>query len=197
MMDSLFWPIMPTPTIAAKLDSNRQPLVIQHYTVPPPRNDSFQQHDEAVFSMWMHFVDFCTACIETSRTARIVDCSPCFLAPDVMMNMYTRKQRLSVFRMLSSGHSPLAEAIHAGISRQTLANQTTSMNHMSLFISNKMSMTSPTAITHTYSVDSWESTTSGNSRRSSFELETIPEEQQQLGCLPGTTIWASSILPAM
>lgn len=100
VLDSLFWPIMPYEAVAAKLDNNRQPHVIQPYQVPPPQSDQFHRHDEAVYSMWSHFVDFCIANSESQHAVN-ADLAPVFAAPDLPINAYTKLPRFPVFRMLS------------------------------------------------------------------------------------------------
>lgn len=101
VLDALFWPVMPYSMVAAKLDMNRQPHVIQSYSVPLPQPDQYRKHDTAVYSMWMHFVDFCLANSESSGL-RDADASPCFSAPDKPYNSYTEEQRLKFFQFLSS-----------------------------------------------------------------------------------------------
>ena len=59
VIDSLFWPVLPSEVVNQKLDMNRQPHVIQRYNVPSPQNDQFRRHDQAVYSMWQHFVTAC------------------------------------------------------------------------------------------------------------------------------------------
>ena len=59
VIDSLFWPVLPPEMVNQKLDMNRQPHVIQRYNVPSPQNDQFRRHDQAVYSMWQHFVTAC------------------------------------------------------------------------------------------------------------------------------------------
>ena len=90
-------------SVSAKLDNNRQPHVIQPYNVPPPQNDQFRRHDEAVYSMWMHFVDFCLANSESHHSS-YPDLAPCFAAPDLPMNAYTKLPRLPIFRVLSAAN---------------------------------------------------------------------------------------------
>jgi len=99
--DSYYWPIMSFQQVATKLDANRQPHVIQPYVVPPAMNDEFVRHDEAVHSLWMHFVDLCAA---TAASTNAHDCEsmPCFVAPDIATNAYTKLPRLQVFRTLSA-----------------------------------------------------------------------------------------------
>jgi hypothetical protein len=104
VLDSMFWPIMSYNSVAVKLDNNRQPHVIQPYNVPPAQNDQFRLHDEAVYSLWMHFVDFCLA---TSDSAHLgySDDAPCYAAPDLPVNSYTKLPRLPVFRVLSGANN--------------------------------------------------------------------------------------------
>ena len=101
VLDALFWPVMPYPMVAAKLDMNRQPHVIQPYSVPLPQADQYQKHDATVYSMWMHFVDFCLATSD-SNNARHADSAPCYAAPNVPINSYTGEARLKFFQFLSS-----------------------------------------------------------------------------------------------
>lgn len=102
VVDTLFWPIMPYAQVASKLDNNRQPHVIQNYIVPPPQSDQFYRHDQAVYSMWMHFVDFCSACAasENGRDNIVA----CYQAPDTPTNAYTKGARLAIFRSLSNSN---------------------------------------------------------------------------------------------
>jgi hypothetical protein len=90
-LDSMFWPILPWKVVTTKLDHMNQPHVVQPYIVPPPSHDLYHQHDEAVYSLWMHFIDFCLA--TNSRND--------FSAPDLPTNHYTKRSRLSIFRTLS------------------------------------------------------------------------------------------------
>jgi hypothetical protein len=87
--------------VAAKLDMNRQPHVIQSYSVPLPQPDQYHNHDAAVYSLWMHFVDFCMATAESVH-ARNPDAATCYCAPDLPVNGYTDTARLQIFRFLSS-----------------------------------------------------------------------------------------------
>ena len=61
VLDSMFWPALPYDMVSRRLDTSGQPHVIQQYNVPSPQNDQFRQHDESIFSLWMYFVDFCSA----------------------------------------------------------------------------------------------------------------------------------------
>ena len=93
---------MPFSMVSVKQDSNQQPHVIQSYCVPLPQYDQYHLHDTAVYSMWMHFVDFCIANSESSvETVRNADMWPCFTAPDNLINTYSNKERLKIFQVLS------------------------------------------------------------------------------------------------
>lgn len=119
VMDALFWPVMPYPMVAAKLDANRQPHVIQPYSVPLPQADQYRRHDTAVYSMWMHFVDFCLANSE-GTSAAYADASACFSAPDVEINSYTQLPRLEVFRTLcrSNGRSLAVDEVKNAVQKK-------------------------------------------------------------------------------
>jgi len=102
VLDSLFWPVMPQSMVNEKLDSNGQPHVIQAYSVPQPQNDQYQDHDRAVYSMWMHFVDSCLANQDSKSGAQM---SACYSAPNTLLNRYTNMKRLPTFLTLSRGES--------------------------------------------------------------------------------------------
>ena len=53
-------PVLPFHEVSHRLDSNRQPHVVQRYGVPSPLDNQYRLHDQAVYSMWMHFVTFCS-----------------------------------------------------------------------------------------------------------------------------------------
>ena len=59
VLDAFFWPCMPGEQVASYLHENKQPSVSQPYEVPLPDGDLYRRHDEAMYSMWMHFCDFC------------------------------------------------------------------------------------------------------------------------------------------
>ena len=56
--------------VCQRVDYNRQPHVIQRYHVPSPKNDQYCRHDQALYSMWMHFVIYCSMDLETSNSHR-------------------------------------------------------------------------------------------------------------------------------
>lgn len=113
--DSLYWPAMPRamvlqypetdrkkgqyPTYDA-VDPEPQPHTVQPYCVPVPQNDQYHMHDAAVYSMWMHFVDFCLA---NASPCHHPDSAMCYAAVDVPVNPYARSKRLPVFRQLCNG----------------------------------------------------------------------------------------------
>lgn len=121
--DSLYWPAMPRSMVMQYPDSNnpnhqngrpknpyqgyddhhdseQQPHTVQPYCVPVPQQDQYHLHDAAVYSMWMHFVDFCLANASPSSSA---DSAMCYAAVDVAVNPYSRSKRLPVFRTLCRG----------------------------------------------------------------------------------------------
>jgi len=49
VVDSFFWPML-------KYNSKS---VRHEYDVPAPEKDDYERHDEAVYSIWQHYVDFC------------------------------------------------------------------------------------------------------------------------------------------
>ena len=53
-----------------RVDYNHQPHVIQRYHVPSPKNDQYCRHDQAVYSMWMHFAIFCSTELENAKSHR-------------------------------------------------------------------------------------------------------------------------------
>ena len=63
-------PALPFHIVCQRVDYNRQPHVIQRYHVPSPKNDQYCRHDQAVYSMWMHFVIYCSMDLETSNSHR-------------------------------------------------------------------------------------------------------------------------------
>lgn len=106
--DSLYWPAMPRSMVMQYPENEHnhhhqdeaQPHTVQPYCVPVPQQDQYRLHDAAVYSMWMHFVDFCLATASPSATA---DSAMCYAAVDVATNPYARSKRLPVFRTLCRG----------------------------------------------------------------------------------------------
>lgn len=128
VLDALFWPVMPYSAVAAKLDSSRQPHVIQSYNVPEPQNDQYARHDQSVYSMWMHFVDFCVANSESvEMNATNSDLAPVYSAPDTPINAYTNLYRLPFFRALSAGMAA-ANMMKGSVSSSSLAESAASSN---------------------------------------------------------------------
>lgn len=123
---------MPYSMVSTKVDSSKKPHVIQSYHVPAPQNDQFRRHDQAVYSMWMHFVDYCVATSESSNCSNI-DSAPCYSSPDLPVNPYTKQYRLPIFRALSAsnGKSLTEEDIAKHSFPQNLAKPTEESNKMS------------------------------------------------------------------
>ena len=115
-------------------DFTNQPQVAQRYSVPIPEDDQYFHHDQAVYSIWMHFV---TYCLETDRSnndsfksneirahahpdylnppsaSKFADATygrikPCenslFFEETIPVNPFTNSDRLSVFKNLSAGN---------------------------------------------------------------------------------------------
>ena len=59
VLDAFFWPCMPGDQVAITKDENKQSSVSQPYEVPLPDSELYRRHDEAMYSIWMHFCDFC------------------------------------------------------------------------------------------------------------------------------------------
>lgn len=98
-LDAYFWPCLKLETVSQSLDSNRQPTVTQEYSVPPPKDDVYKRHDSATYSMWMHFCDLCASSQGSSKGKRDYRES---LDGTLSLNLYSKGQRLEVFRSLSS-----------------------------------------------------------------------------------------------
>ncbi len=103
--DAHFWPVMDYNLVNRKLDMKNQPTVSQNYEVPVPQNDEYRRHDEAVYSMWNHFVEYCTLLlsIEPSGCYCLTMDQMAFLDEYNDINLFTGNQRLSVLLKLSQG----------------------------------------------------------------------------------------------
>ncbi len=103
--DAHFWPVMDYQLVNRKLDMKNQPTVSQNYEVPVPQNDEYRRHDEAVFSMWNHFVEYCTLLlsIEPSGCYCLTMDQMAFLDEYNSTNFFTGSDRLSVLLKLSQG----------------------------------------------------------------------------------------------
>ena len=66
-------PALQVHEVNQRVDYNCQPHVIQKYHVPSPHNDRYCRHDQAVYSMWMHFAIFCSMELEKSNSHRHVE----------------------------------------------------------------------------------------------------------------------------
>ena len=93
-----------------------QPSVFQQYNVPAPRDDEYVNHDTAIYSLWMHFKDFCqasqmsdstdstdgAASVQQSRETKSQIALTC---ENPEFNIHTNRPRSPVFRMLTNGLS--------------------------------------------------------------------------------------------
>jgi len=113
ILDSFFWPTMPIQEVRKKLDSSKQPHVIQNYVVPGPdawNNPTECIHDQAIYSMWMHFTEFCG-----NASSGVTDKSSNTFNSKVAKNQYSKRQRLALFVNLSNGVVPTTENINEHI----------------------------------------------------------------------------------
>lgn len=98
--DTFFWPTMSLNSVMGKLDGKQMPHIHQPYIVPAPYS-YFQinsNNDNAVFSMWEHFLDFCkTDSLSIVTVPRTVATTNPFSAN----NPYTGKKRLPILVHLS------------------------------------------------------------------------------------------------
>lgn len=117
--DSLFWPVMPQSKVNSRLDGNQQPHVVQEYSVPVPRQDQYEKHDRALYSLWMHFVDFC---ISNSVVGELSEHLKCVLSSEVLVNMQTKAPRLNVFVKLSQCHNDTVKSNIALSAQASLEN---------------------------------------------------------------------------
>lgn len=99
--DAFFWP----PAEGISADSPPSSSRVE-YSIPAPRAEDdayFQAHDRGIYSLWMHFVDFCLVCQEIADDLPPgVDAARCYVARDTFLNQYTQQPRLPVFRALSA-----------------------------------------------------------------------------------------------
>jgi hypothetical protein len=91
--DALFWPNMPFRHLC--FDKSNEPQVLQQYNVPPPRDN--MKHDEAIYSIWMHFVEFCYLTTMADRVGQGF-----FYHRSQIVNKYTKKKRLQIFIALAA-----------------------------------------------------------------------------------------------
>ena len=66
-------PALPFHVVNQRVDYKSQPHVIQRYHVPSPQNDQYCRHDQALYSMWMHFAIFCSMDLEKSNSHRYAE----------------------------------------------------------------------------------------------------------------------------
>jgi hypothetical protein len=116
--DAWFWPVMLDEDLVT--DHSSQPIVNQFYHVPLPRLEQANSHNRSVYSMWMHFVEFCidlsTKPSEKASFSLIHSQHQVFCHPEELgdfrsgrkkssqyVNMYTGEKRLRVFIQLGKG----------------------------------------------------------------------------------------------
>ena len=97
VVDSFFWPLASNDSTTVhdkKANHNFRP-----YNIPPPKGDQFRNHDQALYSIWMHYVEFCRF---TAKEAKSFGNAPKLAPQDTPVNVFTGTQRLPVFQLLSS-----------------------------------------------------------------------------------------------
>lgn len=102
--DTLFWPVTSGEVSSRNLEHNFHP-----YAVPVPQNDQYRLHDQALYSLWNHYVEFCRANSKMQHKMAnagpiLEDASTVFTPRDVPINAFTHCQRLPVFQLLSSSN---------------------------------------------------------------------------------------------
>jgi len=105
VVDSFFWPL------AASADALNGQLALQQnkksdhnfrpYSIPPPKNDQFRMHDQALYSIWMHYVEFCRVAAKEQKS---YGTTPKLTPQDLPINVFTQTARLPVFQLLSSSN---------------------------------------------------------------------------------------------
>lgn len=90
--------------------------MVQEYNVPHPQQDRYRRHDQAVFSLWMHFVELCSKMYAQERQANfsraaIQSATSMNESNEVvkLINNYTQEERLFVFIELSLGRQVTAD----------------------------------------------------------------------------------------
>jgi len=108
-VDSFFWPLTSQDAPGA---NNNNPRKTTHnfrsYSVAAPKKDQYQLHDRSLYSLWMHYVEFCrmTAKCHKSNNA------PKMASQDLPINIFSQRKRLSVFQLLSaSGGKPVPREV--------------------------------------------------------------------------------------
>lgn len=97
VVDSFFWPLASNDSTTIhdkKANHNFRP-----YNIPQPKVDQFRMHDQALYSIWMHYVEFCRF---TAKEAKSFGNVPKLAPQDTPLNVFTQTQRLPVFQLLSS-----------------------------------------------------------------------------------------------
>ncbi|KAJ1423914.1 hypothetical protein B484DRAFT_432519 [Ochromonadaceae sp. CCMP2298] len=102
VVDAFFWPTMPWSAVVREPENRNVPLITQPYIVPAPNSCSFStsNNDQAVYSMWETFMDFCKSDILSVVTVPRAT-PPQVHDPRTRNNVYTGKPRLPVLVRLS------------------------------------------------------------------------------------------------
>eukprot|EP01038_Epipyxis_sp_PR26KG_P016679 gene16679-22812_t len=118
VIDSFFWPVMGANSFNGKVDRSGQPIVMQEYKVPPSMNtfgteNNSDLHDKALYSLWMHFTDYCQSIPWANNTsAKNIRNKNHHIhsTEDTDLNSHTRRPRLNIFKQLSRGEFDTKES---------------------------------------------------------------------------------------
>jgi len=91
--DSFFWPLTAPESGPNKKGDNN----FRQYSVPAMHHDQYQLHDQALYSLWQHYVEFCKITGKAQKST-----GPRMAPQDIPVNIFTQRPRLPVFRQLSA-----------------------------------------------------------------------------------------------
>mmetsp|Transcript_5422 Transcript_5422/g.11848 ORF Transcript_5422/g.11848 Transcript_5422/m.11848 type:complete len:438 (+) Transcript_5422:68-1381(+) len=145
VVDALYWPAMPRCLVVTAENSNGAPaangkhrvtsrssnfraglsgagagagdvpLTVQPYSVPYPQRDMYHAHDQSVYSLWTHFVDFCLYSTALSRANMGAGMLPAEPDPLDELNAYTEEPRLNCFRVFANGGRSVPAATRVAV----------------------------------------------------------------------------------
>eukprot|EP00602_Paraphysomonas_sp_CaronLab_P010737 CAMPEP_0185039334 /NCGR_PEP_ID=MMETSP1103-20130426/36100_1 /TAXON_ID=36769 /ORGANISM="Paraphysomonas bandaiensis, Strain Caron Lab Isolate" /LENGTH=364 /DNA_ID=CAMNT_0027578185 /DNA_START=125 /DNA_END=1219 /DNA_ORIENTATION=+ len=197
--DSFYWPTIPRTT-------HGKGSVYSRYTVPAATTPTGCYSDsEAMYSLWNHFVDFCTvaaASVRTdnttvnrknkSRETHLSDSTTSYDDPFNTRNKHSSGSRLAVFVNLSTVHDRLleeSELSSIAIRRLSRSSASTTSSSASSFLDEFS--TPPTSNPHTmasspvsYGLDDWE-TADGFVLQSADRECTVDADYPRVFRIPG------------
>lgn len=197
-VDSFFWPLAANDSSQRKKnDHNFRP-----YSVPAPKNDQYRLHDQALYSLWMHYVEFC----KVTTKARKAPKAPKMAPQDLPVNIFTQRSRLPVFQLLSSSNGcPISpdqfrfatferiRAMNSGVVQQPPVR--TAHSHMLTPVLNTVAAaavptkpihSSPTGVTARLSFGGGDASVSAAAAQATSYAHQVPQQQTQ--------VWAQGAL---